>query len=272
MDKEELNKTPEMPPVEAKQEVVAGGATDAPMKGRAAFLEKLRALDAELQDDVSDDDLFDRAGGFLNERDEIRGKYEALNASNAQLAAVVSESPEVAQFVSMLGNGEHWIYAIGKSFGNLLENLDDDTLEQYNAGKEEFKKQFTKMRENFSAYKENLKKYGEEHGLSDDQLADINNVILDIAEALNTGDIPMEVIDNVYKGMDYDNEKTAEIEAAKLAGKNEAIDEIKGKKSAPTPLPDLSSQKSAPKPMPKEAKPSSASGYVDLLAGSEKIG
>lgn len=267
MKVDESNKVPK---TEVTTEVAAVAA---PLKGRAAFIERLRGLDAELQDDVSDDDLFDRAGNIFNERDEIQGKYDALNGSNEKLAAVVSESPEVAQFIAMIGAGEHWIYALGKSFGNILDQLDDATLEQYNAGKEEFKARYAKMRENFAAYKETLKVYAEKNGLTTEQTADVNNAILDIAEALNTGDIPEEVIDNVWKGMDYNNEKTAEVEAAKLAGRNEAIDEIKGKKAAPTPLPDLSVQKTNTAAKPKATKArEDGSSYVDLLADSEKIG
>lgn len=267
---EELNKQ-EMSDV-ADASAVAIDSSNAPLAGRDAFIGKLRELGEELQDDVSDDALFDRAGGILGERDELRGKYDALNGANSKLAEVISESPEVAQFVAMLGNGEHWLYALGKSFGNLLDNLDDDTLDEYNKGKEEFKARHAKMRENFAAYKDNLKKYGEDNGLSDEQLGDINNAILDIAEALNTGDIPVEVIDNVWKGMDYDNEKTAEVEAAKLAGKNEAIDEMKSRKASPAPLPDLNARKTANVPVAKSAPTQRDAPFVDLLGGSEKIG
>lgn len=269
----------ETPPVEAPPAVeTPPGEGDKPieeaptLKGRAAFLEKLRALDAELQDDISDDDLFDRAGGFLAERDEIRGKYDALNASNEQLARVISDNEEVAQFVAMLGSGENWIYALGKSFGNILEKLDDETLEKYNAGKAEFEKEAAQRKDNFAAYKSRLDEYAAANGLTDEQKAEVNNTILDIMEALMFGDIPIEVIDNVYKGLDYDSEKAAEAEAAKLAGRNEAIEEIKEKKKPPTGLPDLSSRKAVPKPVP-AAKPRSGStlGYVDPFADSEKI-
>lgn len=265
-------KAPTGSPIGGEVAAMKETATAEPLKGRAAFIDKLRALDAELKDDISDDDLFDRAGAIMGERDEIRGKYDALNGANEKLAAVVSENPEVAQFISMLGNGENWVYAIGKSFGNVLEQLDDATLEQYNAGKEEYKAKYNQMKENFAAYESRLKTYAEKNGLTPEQVADVNNTILDIAEALYTGDIPEEVIDNVFKGMDYDNEKTAEVEAAKLAGRNEAIDEIKGKKAAPTPLPDLTGNKSGMKQAPAaKARPTNDAGYVDLLADSEKI-
>lgn len=266
---EELKKAPTGSPQggEMAEEVQAQEQqAQEPLKGRAAFLERYRGYHPDLEDEPDDDTMWDFAGQGLSERDDLRGKYDTLNGANEKLAAVVGEDPRVAQFVAMIANGENPMYALGKTFGNLVDEVDDEALEQLRGGQKEYKERYDRMRNNFNTYEATLKGYAEKNGLTDEQVSEINNAILDIAEALNEGDIPEEVIDNVWKGMDYDNEKTAEIEAAKLAGKNEAIDDIKSKKSAPAPLPDLGVQKTnkrAPIKMDEPKMETLASAIVD---------
>jgi len=255
---EELKKAPPVDEAEVAQE---------PLRGRAAFLERYRGYHPDLEDEPDDDTMWDYAGQGLTERDELRGKYDTLNGANEKLAAVVGEDPRVAQFIAMIANGENPMYALGKTFGNLVDEVDDEALEQLRGGQQEYKERYDRMRNNFNTYEATLKGYAEKNGLNEAQVADINNAILDIAEALNEGDIPEEVIDNVWKGMDYDNEKTAEIDAAKLAGKNEAIEKIKEQKAGGSPLPDLRGRKSSPqaKPMKQAVDENKYEPYVDSL-------
>jgi signal recognition particle GTPase len=150
--------------------------------------------------------------------------------------------------MAMIGAGENVPFAIGKSFGNILNELDDESLEKLREGQAEYQKRYETIRSNFRSYEERLMAYVEKNQLQAEAAERINNVILDIAEALNEGDIPEEVIDNVWKGIDYDEAKQAEIEAAKLAAKNDAIEDQKRMRSQSTPLPDLSAAKSQPRP------------------------
>ncbi len=213
------------------------------LSGRAGFIERYKSRHPDLTDEPDDDSLFDFAGKTWDERDGIQEKYDALNGANEKLAAVVQEDPRFAQLIAMVASGESPLYAIGKCFGSIIDELDEERLEELRRGQDDFKKQYDEMRNNFKTYEATLKSYVEKNGLSEEDAEKINNAILDIAEALNHGDIPEEVIDNVWKGMDYENEKTAELEAAKLAGKNEAIEAVKGKKTTTPALPDLAARK-----------------------------
>jgi hypothetical protein len=98
-------------------------------------------------------------------------------------------------------------------------------------------------------------------------------VILDIAEALNEGDIPEEVIDNVWKGIDHDEVKQAEIEAAELKGKNDAIEAQKRMRSQATALPDLSGTKSQPRSqtpsLPDEEKYTPYADELEVVSGKK---
>lgn len=257
MKQEEDIKKTEMDPQTVPTEVTDDKTTPAvePMnddpaatpRGRAAFLERYRTANPDITEEPDDDTMYDWGIKGLNERDELRGKYDALNGANEKLAAVVGEDPRFAQLIAMVANGENVMYALGKTFGNILDELDDESLENYRKGQDEFKARYNQIRDNFKSYENTLKAYGEENKLDEQTLMEINETILDLAEAFNDRAIPREVIEIVHKGLDYDEDKTAEIEAAKLAGKNEAIDAIKSKKVQTTPLPDLGAGKTQPK-------------------------
>lgn len=248
-------------------------ATDPPVEksGRDLFIEKYRGYHPDSPDEMNDDDLWNYAESSLSERDDYAGKFNQLNEANEKLAQVVGEHPEVAQFLSMISHGEPPLYAIGKSFGDIESQLDDESLEQMRKGRDEYRAGIQRIKENLDRYKTTLKSYGQTNGLSDEDLGKVNDVILDIAEALREGDIPEELIDSIWKGMDYEAATTANVEAAKLAGKNEAIEDIKNRKQDNHMPPDVSARKSQGVPQP--ARPTRQTNeFVDILADSEKIG
>lgn len=218
-------------------------------KGRAAYMALYKSMYPDLEEDPDDDTMFDHARGVVGERDKYKSDFDALNGANERLAEAIVGNSQVAQFVAMIASGEDPISAIGASFGNLLDNLDEDGLKKYREGQEKFYAHYNKIKDNFSQYENTLKKYGEDNGLDEEVLARINDAILDMAEAFNDRVIPVEVIEVVHKGLDYDEGRESEIEAAKLAGKNQAIEEMKEAKSRkPSPLPDLRGGGSQPQP------------------------
>ena len=233
-----------------------------PPNGRTAFMTRYRGANSDNTDDPDDDTMYDWAGMQI---DDLSSRYKSVNGANEKLAEVVGQDPRFAQFIAMVAGGENLMYALGKTFGNMVDELDDEAIENLRKGQEEYSARYKRVRENFSTYESTLKAYGEKNGLTPDQLSDVNNAILDIAEAINEGDIPEEVIDNVWKGLDYNTEKTTEIEAAKLSGRNEVIEAIKGKKTT-APLPDLSGSRSQPKRQaPVIKNDESYKPYVDEL-------
>lgn len=213
-------------------------------KGRAAYLDLYKQHNPDMESEPDEDELFEHARKGYAERDELQGKYSSLNSSNEKLASVVSEDPRFAQFIAMVAAGENLMYALGKTFGNLVDNIDEDSLEELRKGQQEFSAKFAKVKENFNAYDTNLKAYAETNGLSPEMVEKIDNAIMDIAEAFNDRDIPTDVIELVHKGLDYDEEKQALGEAEALAIKNKTIDEMKGGGGKPVAvMPDVQGAK-----------------------------
>lgn len=240
-----------------------------PMRGRGAFMKRYRDAHPDIEDDPDDDILFDYAGSAFSERDELKGRYDSLNGANEKLAQIIGEDPRFAQFIAMVANGEDLWYALGSTFGDIINNLDEESLGKLQEGQSDYKNRYKQMQDNFSNFEKRLSDYGKANGLSEENVNDIKNTILDLADMFNTGDISEEMFEMVYKGIDYDTDKTAEIEAAKLAGRNEAIVDQKNRKTS-TPLPDMGGDRVAPRPpsRPVFEEEEPPSNYFDSL---EKI-
>lgn len=237
-------------------------------KGKAAMMARYKKMNPDNADDPDDESLMDWAHKGLGERDEFEGKYNSLNGMNEKLASAVGESPRVAQFIAMIANGEDPMYSIGKVFGNLLDKLDDESLEKYKKGQDEFSARYKKVKDNFGAYEATLKKYAEKNKVDPEMIARINSAILDMAEAFSDREIPEEVIEIVHKGLEADENKDAELEAAKLAGKNEAIDELKGNKTSQPVLPDPNGVRTN-KPVQKKAYTPKNENLADAIKDKE---
>lgn len=229
--------------VNTAEEQSAEQMQEQPPRGRAAMMAMYKERNPETSDEVDDDTLFDWAGQGYTQHDEMKGKYDGLNSANEKLAAVVAEDPRFAKFMAMVAHGENLMYALGKNFGNLLDELSEGDLEQLRKGQEEFKGQFSKVRDNFNSYQASLKKYGEANGLEQELVDRIDDAINDIADAFADRVIPEELIELVHKGLEADNISIAELEAAKVAGANDAIDAMKGKKAEASPVPDVQGSK-----------------------------
>lgn len=230
---------------------------EAPLTGRGAFEKRYRDANPDFEGDLDDDTLFDYAGSAFTERDELQGRYDSLNGANEKLAQIIGEDPRFAQFIAMVASGENLWYALGSTFGDVLDSLDEESLSELREGQEDYKSRYAKMKESFSTFEGKLAKYGEEKGLSEEDVSKIKESILNLAEMFNSGDFDNETFDLVYKGIDYDTERDAEINAAEIAGRNAAIVDMKNKKSEGR-MPDMGGHKTSPKvetPPPFEEEP-----------------
>ena len=216
-----------------------------PNKGRAAFMEMYKTHHPDITDEPDEDTLFEYAGQGYGERDELRGKYDSLNSANEKLASAISEDPRFTDFIAMIGSGEKPLYALGKIFGNLIDQLDEEGTEQLKNGQTEYSSNFNQLKQNFTDYKARLKQYGEDTGKDDATLQKINDIILDLSEAFMNWDISTEMIDGVFKMIDYDSDKSAEIESEKLKARNDLIDEQKPGGAAST-IPDMAGSRNQP--------------------------
>lgn len=199
--------------------------------GRAAYLAYWKEQNPEAGNEPSDDEMYDHAMGGWGAHNEMKDKYDLLNGAHEKLAQVMSEDPRFANFFAMVASGENPMYALGKIFGDAHENLDDEGLENLRKGQEEYKGNFARIKGNYDTYRQNIQNYVSEKGLTPEQADQLDEAIWEVGEAFMERDIPTEVIDLVWKGLDADASKEALSEAEKLQIRNETIDELKGAKA-----------------------------------------
>lgn len=271
---EELDKLPGVAEVTETPETADVTVEDLP-RGRDAFLARYRSANPDIADEPDDDTLFDYAGRGYDERDEWKGNYDKLNASNEQLAKNISEEPRAAELVNIIAGStpqDMW-YNIAKNFPDIVQGLDEEALNQIKAGQAEFKARSDKRRENFDAYFNRLKAFGEKRGLTEEQSREIHNNLLDMAEALGNFEINDEVLEGMWKMSDYESEREALSEAEKLAIKNEAITEQKNAKAqgGVTGIPETKNAKTAAVVLPPPIQKESPNDYVPYIDRLEKV-
>lgn len=235
---------------EDETKAVETAAATAPLKGRAALLDRYKKAHEGESGEPDDEALADYAVSALDERDDYKSRYEAFDESNRKLIDAIRENPSVAEFIARISRGEDPIRSIGVAFGDLREVLDEASLKRLDEGAEERKGQYDRVRSNFENYAKTLDAYGAKNGLSEGEKEEIHNAIIGFATDLSEGRIDEATIDFFHKALTYDEEKTAELNAAELAGRNAAIDEVKSRRSAKATelMPDVTSDKSLPHP------------------------
>lgn len=230
-------KTPEEENANNAEETQEG--TQTTPTARQSFLDIYKKHYPDAEGEPDEEAMYGHANRGWAERDEMEGKYNHLNELNEKLAKPIGEDPRFAQFIAMVANGENPMYSLGKCFGNLLDHLDDESLEELKRGQEEYKSRFATAKTNFENYTANLKAYATENGLTPEDTDKLDNAIMDIADAFADRDIPTEILKIVWEGMNAEENAQANYEAGKTDGANEAIDDMKGNKATPSPMADL---------------------------------
>jgi hypothetical protein len=228
-------------------------------KGRAAALAEYRAANPEMQEDPDDDTLHDFRNGRYS---ELEGRYNDLNGANSRLAETVSKDPRLAAVLSMVAgeNPKSFPYAVASVYGKDPFDLEGGALEEFEAGYQESLKRLSeneKAREtalqNLGEYETTLNGYVKEKGLTDEQSSEIHNGIMQLADNLLMGIIPAELIDLVYKGLNYEKDVQEAADTGFVEGKNDVIDAKLKKPEGGTVL-DLGNGTGAGKSIPRPSK------------------
>lgn len=216
------------------------------LKGRQHFIEMYKQTFPDFTDDLDDDTLYD----FIDERySDLDNRYSTLNGANERLAHLISENPRLGVFLSLI-SGEHpksVPYALSSVFGREVFDMDEKDLEEYELGDAEYRRRYKesmeeqrKAQENFKQYEKLLKTYARDNELDDEQVAEIHHGVMNMAEDFLMGNIPQNIIDIVYKGLNYDQDVQEAIHTGVVEGKNQQITEkLRRKKSMPDVMPDL---------------------------------
>lgn len=219
-----------------------------PLRGRAGLLDMYKKANADVEGEPDDDALADYAVNAIKERDDYKGRYDAFNESNQKLIDAIRENPPVAEFIARISRGEDPLVAIGQSFGDLRDMIDEESVRKIEEGAKERQGRYDEVKGNFETYAKTLDDYAQKGGLSEEEKDETHNAIIGFATDLSEGRIDEATIDFFHKALTYDADKEADLDAAKLAGRNAAIDDIKNRQAEKeATMPDVTADRSLPK-------------------------
>lgn len=204
------------------------------------YRERLRAryADVEPKDDAEWDDLIER--GFTEDEEKIKlfeENYKVIDEildSDKDAMAVISE---------MIVNGTPFRAAVAKFFDadSLTPKEGDEDYEFYQKNASERKAIMKASKERFAskaanekeAY-DNLDKYAEKKGLSEDEKKSFVDFINNFYEDLSMLRLSEETIDKLYKAMNYDKDVEEAAAEATADAKNQAIEAARIKRAKET--------------------------------------
>jgi hypothetical protein len=232
-------------------------------KGKAAWLERHRASNPDISEDLSDDALFDYSHSAYS---ELEGKHNVLEGANKKIAEKIEQNPDLLEFLSLILDGSSPQYAWGKSFGAFPLEFDENGSKEYERGFEErkallqqSKAEIASANKNFTEFLEKtLPQYVKDTQKTPDQAKELYEKVMEIGEAYITGAISLPILEIIDKGLEFDTALEEATEAAERKGKNDNIIKMRVKQNAF--MPNLSSQPASriPKGAIEVSKPQSS--------------
>jgi hypothetical protein len=208
--------------------------------GKAALLE-LYKKERPDEADPDDDALF----GYAHDRyADADGKLAELGGANTRLAELVARDPRLGAVVSMLAGDKpkSLPYAVSRVYGKDFLELEGSDLDDFEKGHGEYlaeeENRKKTQQQALDNYVRGLDAYGTENRLDDAQLDELHKAIVELTGNILSGNIPADVIDLVYKGLNHDRDVREAADTGFNEGKNERID-ARLRKTAEVSTPDL---------------------------------
>lgn len=197
-------------------------------KARERFLSVLKKEKGEDYEPKDDDELWDESS---KRWDSLKSENIQTKEMQAKLVEKLNEDPTLGLFLSEIIRGTSVPKALSLVYGDVLEELEDADLEDYEAGYQENKAKKTKASEDLAKAESNAKnfmaefdRYVEEKGYDDataDALWDkVYNSVLSAVE----GNVSMEFVEYIDKGSSYDEDIAEAAESGVVEGKNQNIE------------------------------------------------
>ena len=213
-------------------------------KGRDALLAAYKTSNPE-GPEPDDSSLYDFAHSRYS---DLENKYNNLNGANMRLASLVDKDPKLGAVMSMIAGDKpkSFPYAVASVYGKEPFDLEGDDLEEFEKGYAEnlaklaeSEKERQQAMKNIESYNKTLIDYGKKNSLSEDQVNEINDGIMQMADNILMGIIPTELIDMVYKGLNYDKDVQEAADTGFVEGKNTTVEAKMKEKTAMNSVPDF---------------------------------
>lgn len=195
---------------------------------REAQIERLRNKypDKKFEDD---DEIYGQISDDYDQYDRELGEYRDREKT---LSDMFSADPRSAQFLSDMHKGEDPVLGLVRNFGvEIKDVLDNPEMQDKIAeANREYVERVAKSKEldeeyerNMAVTLETLRRYQQEHGMTDEQIDAVIDALLRIVRDGVMGKFDVDTLDMMVKAIDHDADVDIAAEEGRIAGRNDKI-------------------------------------------------
>lgn len=177
----------------------------------------------------TDEELFD----IMAEHDsKVNDRYEKLRNDQSTLASLFISNPKMGSFISEVIAGEDPLLSCVRYFGkDVLECAGDENRmsqlrkenDEYLARMNKVKKTEQEINENWRHSEKAINRFKQSKGMSDEDFELFMEKVCHICEHVFMSDLNYEILETLYKGVNYDADIDAAEQLAEVKGRNEKI-------------------------------------------------
>ena len=177
----------------------------------------------------NDDELFEVLANYDADLDE---RFEKLRNDQTKLAQIFTSNPKMAGFISTVIEGEDPLIACVRYFGgDVLECAYDENrlmqlrkendlyLERMNS----FAKTQKEIDENWKLSAKSIERFKEAKGMTDEEFDLFIEKVCHLCEHVFMCDFSFEVLDTLFKGVNYDTDIDIAEQTGEVKGRNQRI-------------------------------------------------
>lgn len=188
----------------------------------------------------SDDELFEVLASYDADLDE---RFEKLRNDQTKLARIFTSNPKMAGFISTVIEGEDPLIACVRYFGgDVLEcAYDENRLMQLRKENDAYldrmatyAKTEKEIEENWKVSAKSIERFKEAKGMTDEEFDMFIEKVCHLCEHVFMCDFSYEVLDTLFKGVNYDTDVDLAEQTGEVKGRNQRIIFSKDKSDAAT--------------------------------------
>lgn len=199
-----------------------------PQTSRGVIVERLIKHFPEKNFD-NDDELFATLAAFDADLDE---RFERLRNDQTKLAHLFTSNPKMAAFISSVIEGEDPLISCVRLFGgDVLECVHDENRmmqlrkenEAYMERVKEVQKAQKEIDENWKLSEKSINRFKEAKGMSDEEMEIFMEKVCHLCEHVFMCDFSFDVLDTLFKGVNYDTDIDIAEQTGEVKGRNQRI-------------------------------------------------
>ena len=205
-------------------------------KGSEKWSERLKGKYPDMDWDNDPEAMYSALDKEDEEHNSSIGKYKD---NDEKLKGVFSQSPEMASVFMKISAGKSVPMALFEEFGEDLMALKDDpdkaeeiaeamknNAEKLSQGKSVEQEQIKNAEKSASA----LEDFAKTHNMSDEELSKFGEEVVKLANSVFMCDFNPDMLEKLYKAVNYDIDVQAAAEQGAAQGRNQKIVEVELKK------------------------------------------